>query len=218
MGGGVEISPLIKWDEKLLKCSGKKLIDIDRQNLMAFPLGGVVCGVYRRELIVDNKLFFPEHMKYEDNYWATFMKAELESIYLVESIGYLYRQRSSSTVHNNNIQSLNDRLDIEELHLTKGKERGIYEKYKEAFEYIYTVRRTFTTIKMYLKCETSIQRDYVRGLVKSLKKQFPKWEKNVYYREITLQRAKIKNKVIFCFPDVVFFVISIYKKIRNNKV
>ena len=36
--------------------------------------------------------------------------------------------------------------------------------------------------------------------------------KNVYCREITLQRAKIKNKIIFCFPDVVFFVISIYKK------
>lgn len=75
-------------------------------------------------------------MRYEDNYWATFMKVELKSIYLVESIGYLYRQRSSATVHNDNIQSLNDRLDIEELHLTEGKEKGIYEKYRETFEYI----------------------------------------------------------------------------------
>lgn len=145
------------------------------------------------------------------------MKAKLDKICLIESVGYLYRQRSSSTVHNHNAQSLKDRVYIEECHLMDAKEKGIYEKYKEAFEYIYTVRRSFSTIKIYLKCGDSIYRDNIYHLIKSLKKQFPNWKRNSYYKEITAKQAKIKNKIICVLPGGVILLVSIYKKIMCFK-
>lgn len=108
--------------------------------------GGIYTGLYRRSIIIDNDVFFPEHLKYEDNYWIFIMELYVKSWYHMSDNLYHYRENSGSTLYKKNQSYHLDRLTIEELKLQKYKELKIYDRYLREIErdfllmyYCYTV-------------------------------------------------------------------------------
>lgn len=61
-------SPLIQWHKNLMPLDSLSLDDCGRMDIMCYPIGGVCCGLWKKELIFRSNIFFPEHLKYEDNY------------------------------------------------------------------------------------------------------------------------------------------------------
>lgn len=96
--------------------------------------GGVVTGLYRRELILGNRLYFPEHVKYEDNYWQSILLLYVRKFYHLAEDLYHYRENGESTIHVRNSRHHFDRLDIEERKLSAYKELGVYDRFKEQIE------------------------------------------------------------------------------------
>jgi glycosyltransferase involved in cell wall biosynthesis len=110
--------------------------------------GGVVTRLSSKKLLLDSKVRFPEHMKYEDNYWGDILALYIRSYYHMSYDGYHYRIREDSTVHASNSLVVLDSINIQEMIVAKYKELGLYDKYRQYVDraYIDCYCRTLLTI------------------------------------------------------------------------
>lgn len=209
--------PLVSWNCKLLNLQDKPLTDRDRTQLMAYPIGGVYCGLWKKSLIIDNNCYFPEHTRWEDNYWGTFIKTYLNRVHFIDEVLYLYRQRKSSTVHSSDMQSIQERIILEKKQVADAKRLGIFEKYYSALEYMYTFRYAFNTVQIIIN-SLNIYSDsikIIRDLTESLSETFPRWYKNEFYLETTGKKKKILNKLLVYHPNMWLFLHQLKRKIQG---
>lgn len=93
--------------------------------------GGIVTGLYDRELIYGHNIVFPENVSYEDNYWGSLIKHYVKNSYRIERPLYHYFINQNSTVTSRNSISQLDRMDMETLLLDEYIKRGFFEKDNE---------------------------------------------------------------------------------------
>lgn len=75
--------------------------------------GGIVTGLYTKELIFDHDIVFPEHMSYEDNFWGALIGHYAKNTYRIERALYHYYINSQYTVMVRNQIAQLDRMKIE---------------------------------------------------------------------------------------------------------
>ena len=93
--------------------------------------GSVNTAIYKKALILDNELWFPEKVSYEDNYWGEIFKLYIGRLYIADKIVYHYCINADSTTTNrNNIKQL-ERLGIECMILEKYKKLGAFDTFYE---------------------------------------------------------------------------------------
>ena len=135
-----------KFNYDLLSLNNKSLDRFEKENLIISDfIVGVWAGLYKKNIIIENSLFFPEHLKYEDNYWLSLSLVYFNKLYFINKVYYLYRTRSSSTTHDKNFYYYLDRKTIENMLLHELKQRNLYFSYKDAWEYIYLKRYILNT-------------------------------------------------------------------------
>ena len=212
-----KIKPIL-WNESLVSSlSGKELSLQDKNDLMAeLPLP-IWCGIYKRDLIISNEVWFPENLRYEDNYWHPIVETYFNRVVFVDKLFYLYRKNNQSTVNAFNQTYHFDRIIIENMLLEEMEKRGLYKDYFEALQYIYTVRAVFGSIHLYSFKFDKPQKEQIKYLLKNLKGKFPQWHKSVYYKELVSHKRKSLNRLIFKLPN---FYINILVPIMRgcNKV
>ena len=103
----------------------------DKENELQPEWGGIVTGLYTRELIFEHNVFFPEHISYEDNYWGALISHYVNSSYRIENVLYHYYVNPNSTVTNRNQIAHLDRMKIETMLLEEYKIRGFWEDENE---------------------------------------------------------------------------------------
>ncbi|BAK44101.1 glycosyltransferase [Eggerthella sp. YY7918] len=206
--------PLIEWSDKLIALNNKTLNDAMRADLMCYPIGGVWCGLWKKALIMDNKVFFPEHMRYEDNYWGALVKCYVSKVAFVNSIKYYYRLNPNSTTHLKNASHHFDRLLIENMLLDEVKRRNLFYRYHEAWEYIYTFRYAFNSYWLFLTQFDSPPLGEMKRTMDDLRTVFPKWTHNKYYKEQTAKMERVINALLVRFPVQIAKAYPVYKQIR----
>ena len=194
-------APKIGWRQRLSALDGRELDDGMRQDLLCCPIGGVWSGLWRRSLITENELFFPEHVRYEDNYWAALTKCYLRKAAFVPEILYMYRINPASTTHQRNPEYLKDRMRIEKSLREEAGRRGLLERFPEAWEYIYTFRYTFNSYHAFVKRFDDLPpAGLLKGLMKDLRREYPKWRGNRYYRELQSASRRRKDLCAYLAP------------------
>lgn len=108
---------------------GKKNIPVDMakprpDGVSALP-GEIWSKIYRRSMVVDNDLYFPEGLSYPENYWGPLMRYYMKSYYVVDEVLYHYIQYENSIIMTGNISNILDRLEIEKRLLQEIKKRGL---------------------------------------------------------------------------------------------
>ncbi len=214
IGGGI---PLIQWNKKLLALDGKILDDKGRMDLIAYPVGGICCGLWKKSMVEESGITFPEHLKYEDNYWSSLIKCFLKKVAFLPEIKYYYRQNSVSTVHKRNVSYHFDRVEIEKKLLADVKKLGFYNKYYQAWEYIYIFRYAFNTYWIYQEQFDQRPLLKMRQVIIDLRKEFPNWNKNEYYMEISNQKGKCFNYLVSKAPILMALCYPIIKKARHRR-
>lgn len=141
---------------------------------------GVVTGIYKRKSIEENNIKFPEHMKFEDNFWSAINGLYIKSCYHLKNNLYHYRQHRQSTVHKRNSDFYLQQMCIENLKIDKFKELGLYDKFHTEIErdffYIFFCN---TMIKMFDKCDKPSFAIY-ENMIQKIRKEFPDIQKNKY--------------------------------------
>ena len=187
------LTPLIRWDDWLLRWNGQDLTDEGRMDLICCPIGGLVCGLWRKSLLTDHDLWFPADVRYEDNYWGPIAKVYLQRAAFVPRVGYLYRQVAASTTHKRNQPYIRDRMTMERATLQKADELGLRDRYHDAWEYLYGWRYCVNTVQTYLRSYDEIPFDTIDALVAEVDAAFPHWQQNRYYCHLVPEAQRAEN-------------------------
>lgn len=213
---GSSDKPLIQWHKKLIALDSLQLDDYGRMDLMCYQVGGCVCGLWKKDIITENEVYFPEHLKYEDNYWGSLIKCYIRKVSFIPRVMYYYRQNLNSTTHSRNEMFQFDRVKIEKDLLYEAQKRDLFEKYYQAWEYMFASRYAFGTYFAFFGWFDKLFVEEMVLFIDDLKSIFPKWESNKYYQEIISSKIKRKNRIVSKFPKQYAVVYYNYLVLRRR--
>lgn len=206
------LTPVHYWNKKIRKMELKELSDDDRCDLICNPIGSVWSGIYKKSLIIENNLFFPERVIYEDNYWCSLIRMYAYRVSFVDSILYYYRQNLSSVTHKKNQASSFDRVLIENMLLEETKRRSLLYKYRTAIEYNYAIRGCVNTVFVIAKLFDKPDVKRLRIIKKQTAEFFPRWIRNHYIWEA---KRSIKIKALLVRYIDMGLLVNIYGLISH---
>lgn len=202
-----------------LEQTGKVTPEI-RKKLCLRP-GSMVIKVYRRELIHENHLDFPEKIFYEDNCAGSIWMLYCKHFEKVEEPLYYYYQHEVSTVHYISEAKCRDRMISGEKLVEESRERGLLSANKEELEYRFTEIYYATTLFSYL---SGIQAgffkklSFISELRAGMKRHFPDFQQNLYYQsmmgaeEKKLIGIQMKSNLLFLSYYLLLHKVREWKK------
>ncbi len=200
-----------QWKTTLKNGGGYNYLTIEEKMDFIVSSVPVVCAIYKKDVIVQNNIWFPEHIRYEDNYWCTLLKCYIQSVYFLEDIFYYYRLNSNSTIRAKNVEVCYERIKIENILYKELTERGFLTEYHSAIEYINITRYALNTFGDFFHKSEKLPKKDMIALVKDVKKKFPNWKRNKYFQENYTGKQKLKVYIAFGFPRLFILICKILK-------
>lgn len=166
------------------------VLDRKKHGLLLMRSGSMVLKIYRRSVIVENHLTFPEGIFYEDNCAGPLWSLYFTRFERVEEPLYYYYQREVSTVHHITEDKCRDRMAAAVLLYEECCKRGFLEEYRQELEYRFTELYYAITLFSYLSGVKHPRLGFVRELRLGVTERFPHFQDNPYYQELTGREEK----------------------------
>lgn len=205
------------------KANGDKLVRIgtveDRKRFLQEGLtGGVWSKIYRKSLILDNGIYFPEDILYEDNYWGAFLNCVISSYYIINEPYYHYMVNEESTIMKKDATHHLDRLVIELMKVEEYKKRGLFEVFHDEIEYAFLQMYFINTIRILFVRFSEIPYDIIYAMQEHVKELFPDYGKNPYLHKLPqLQMELLKIAAVPLDKEKIDILAGAYRKVlRDN--
>ena len=158
-------------------------LDHDKKASLILDGGSLCVKIFKRQTIIDNELFFPEDIFYEDNamsdgYLLTAGRFE----YIKEPL-YYYYQHDTSTVHSFSERRCEDRMVAGRMIIDEAKRLGFFDEFKEEIEFKFTQLFYVNTLFTYMPCVRPARMGFVKKMSEEMRDRFPDFQKNRYYLE-----------------------------------
>jgi glycosyltransferase involved in cell wall biosynthesis len=210
-----ELSTYLSWHPAIYEMQGTQLDNTCRERLMVYPTGGVWSKLWKKSLIIDNNQFFPEHVKFEDNYWSTSIYRFVNRYVLIDNIFYYYRQNLSSNTLIMNAPHHMDRIFIEEqLQKVFVQERDA-SSYHAGLEYICMTRYFYNTYTTFLKRYDTVDWAIVSRMKDFIHSHYPLWRKNRYLLSDRSLLYRIVVSLVYRFPHAMCYILRPLYKLRD---
>lgn len=211
---------------KIVKESRKDQVgnlDHEKRVSMILDSGALVTKIFRRQFILDNDLFFPEHIFYEDNALGNSYMILNKHYEYIEEPMYFYYQHDSSTVHTISVKRCEDRMAAARIMIDEAKRHGFYNEFEEELEYNFSVLFYVNTLFTYMAGVERKRISWVKALGQEMKSTFPEFQANNYYQSRTheeekkLVKMQQKSTLYFMmYYKLLWTYRNILKKIRNR--
>lgn len=158
------------------------LDSVEKRNIfLAYYRFDVMCWnkVIRKDFIEKIELYFPEKIKYEDNFWGIWLYLNVETVFVIEECLYHWYINPKSTVRNG-IENLSNRLEIQLQLLNKCRETGFIREYKDMIEYNFYDKMFVETI-FYLFQYKMVDIKLIQQIKELLLKEVEEIFHNPYY-------------------------------------
>lgn len=152
--------------------------------------GSLVVKAYRREIIIDHPGRFPEGIFYEDNALGNSWMLRAKHFEYIEEPLYYYYQHNTSTVHTVTQTRCEDRMEAGRIMLKEAVQYGYLEKYHAEIEFEYTILFYVNTLFSYMQKVRPVKYGFVKKLGDEMKRSFPHFQENSYYRERVHEEEK----------------------------
>jgi len=149
--------------------------------------------IYLRSWLLENNLFFPEGLAFEDSYFNTMTALYAKSVVVTEKGGYHYFQRENSTSRNRNRSHLYDKIRIAEKVWEDAKARRIYEAYRDEIDIKCVSTLASTLFHVCLGSFDKADPAQLKRIKDILKKHGAGYRKNPYYTELDLTQRWFLN-------------------------
>lgn len=157
--------------------------------------GSCWSGIYKKSVLTENNVYFPENLYYEDNFWSQLLALYITKLYIVDEVLYHYYVNDDSiTMRRNDIRHL-ERLQVELLLLEELKSRGIYEKYYDIVERNFIITFYLNTMHIIFTRFDSMP-DIFPQMKEIILKEFPGYKENPYYQEYLTATGKVLMKLL----------------------
>ena len=158
------------------------VLDEDKYKLLILDSGSLVIKIYRRSLIYDCGMQFPEHIFYEDNAIANAIVLKAKHFEYIDEPLYAYYQHAASTVHTISMERCEHRMEAARIMLKHAKDFDYLEKYHDEIEFKFTVLFYVNTLFSYLQGVGKKDIAFLSSMQKEMKITFPNFEENPYYK------------------------------------
>ncbi|BBF43202.1 glycosyl transferase [Lachnospiraceae bacterium KM106-2] len=150
------------------------------------PCCGVWGALYKRSIIVDNNIYFPEHLTYEDNYWGTLIQYYINSLCIIPDHFYNYyldlEMGSTSTKMDSTHHF--DRLKVELLKIEAFQDRGLFSLYHDEIEFNFLQLFYINSVSVIATRFTYIPYEILNQMVKTVHNIFPNFMQNPYLKNL----------------------------------
>ena len=195
------------------------VLDDEKRRSLILDGGSLVVKIFRRSMILDNELWFPEHIFYEDNALGNSYLVLANHFEYIEEPLYYYYQHGSSTVHTISEKRCEDRCEAGRLMLDEAERHDFLDKYRTELEYSFTLLFYVNTLFTYMAGVKRVKYRFVKRLGEEMSCRFPNFQENPYYLERThaeekkLIRMQMKSTVLFM---VYYKLLWKYRNFRKN--
>lgn len=166
------------------------VLDHEKRKSLILDQGSLVIKIYKRKFILENELFFPEDIFYEDNaVGKSYVILNKHFEYIDEPL-YFYYQHGTSTVHTISEKRCQDRVDAAKIMIDQAKKFGYYDEFYAELEYSFTQLHYINTLFTYMVGVRPVKRSFVEKLGREVREYFPDFQKNPYYVERTHPEEK----------------------------
>lgn len=184
-----------------------------RKKLILSP-GSCCCKIYKKNILKDNNLKYPEHIFYEDNFFNHLLPLYINKCSYVEEPLYYYYQNDMSTTASINPNIFFDRCVSAIKLLDEVKNRGFYNEYKEEYDYIFYYYYFFSTVISCLVSFENIESKKYFELRRYIVQNAPYFHSNAYFKYNYNWKQRILYQLIIIFPKT---TLLLYSFIRNSK-
>lgn len=168
------------------------LDSVEKRNIfLSYYRFDVMCWnkLIRKDFIEKMGLYFPEKIKYEDNFWGICLYLNVETVFVIEECLYHWYINLKSTVRNG-IENLSNRLEIQLQLLNKCRETGLIREYKDMIEYNFYDKMFVETI-FYLFQYKMVDIELIKEIKELLLKEVKDILNNPYYtKQKPIERIK----------------------------
>lgn len=162
--------------------------------------------LFKKEIIVENQLFFPDRVWAEDlRFTKKYMTYTTKCVYVDEPL-YDYYQRGTSTLHSMKLERTAEILtaldDVSDFY----KKKNIYDAYKEEIEFIAIQEIYIYTLVKLIRAGEMGQLKIIRD---EFLKRFPEHQKNKYVHQLTKNRKivyELMNRKLYLLIKLIFII------------
>ena len=197
------------------------VLDHDKKKSLILDGGRLVVKIYKRENIINNNLYFPEHIFYEDNAMSNSYLLSAKHYEYISKPWYYYYQHESSTVHSFSEKMCEDRMQAARIMLDEAKRLGFYEEFKSELEFMFTQLFYVNTLFTYMPCVKPAKLSFVKKLTDEMVKTFPDFVKNSYYIErVGEEEKKLINMACSSVTEfyIYYKILWGYRNLRKRMV
>ncbi len=171
--------------------------------------------IYRRTLIIDNNIQYPEERCADDSYFVSCVLMMAQSISYVNKPFYQYLIRPGSVCTTKDSTKYQKRILVFNKLMRYAKTHGVYGKFKQEIDYIYIKKGYLASVFNYITNSTKPKTDTIKGIYAELLSQIPDYKKNPFYKKNNaLQTLIFLNRY---FPQIAIKIIKMYTK-KNEVV
>ena len=187
------------------KKSQSGILNKEKRASLILDGGSLVVKIFRRSMIMEKELWFPEDIFYEDNALGNSYLVLAKHFEYIEEPMYYYYQHDTSTVHTISPKRCEDRMEAGRLMLAEAKRPGYFEELRPELEYSFTLLFYINTLFTYMAGVGKTKYGFVKAMGKEMKETFPEFEKNSYYQERT--HAEEKKLIRMQQRSTLFFML-----------
>lgn len=152
------------------------------------------CGkLYKKFIIDDNNILFPEHLRYEDSYFMIQVIFFLKRVAAVEEPLYYYVQHSNSIMNTKSIINCSDQIKVADLFINKVEEIGFFKKYRDEIEFYIINRRYRNILNKCIEINNQKSIDLMYSIRDYMKHNLLNYKSNPYYPNITAEDRFLMN-------------------------
>lgn len=205
------------------KKSQTGVLDDEKRRSLILDGGSLVVKIFRRSMILQYALWFPEDIFYEDNALGnSYLILAKQFVYLEEPL-YYYYQHESSTVHTISEKRCEDRCEAGRLMLKEAERHDYLDRYRPELEYSFTLLFYVNTLFTYMAGVKRTKYRFVKKLGEEMRCTFPNFQENRYYCERTgeeekkLIRMQMQSTVWFmCYYKLLWAYRRLRKKLSSK--
>ena len=171
--------------------------------------------IYRRQMILDNDIRFPEDRAADDSFFVSCVWMKTRSVAYVERPMYHYLIRPGSVTTTKQSDKYKKRLAVFGKLMAYAKNHGTYDEFKPELDYMYIKKGYLSSLANYIRNSSKPQAATYREIYDELLAQVPDYRQNHYYRSNTVMR--ILFQLIQRCPAVATVALRWYIK-KNNIV
>lgn len=206
---------VINGKEKLQKLSYTSdingFIDQIKRSILMNSRGYFWTRMYKREMIITNKIEFPIGIFFEDSPFNSMTLLYSNTVAKIDEGLYFYLNRNNSISNCRNKERLYDRIEAIEFMIQTVKDREIYEKNKDIIDKKY-FKMLVGNIHLCLDMFDKPNSKKLKYISKCLNNNFKMYNKNIQYKSLD-KMSKLYIYINEISPKLLIKIDKIYKVI-----